>query len=207
MYINLNLNENESKYVNASLDDNTQDIYREYISNTSSIIRCKLPKGGYNLVFRSPKDAQKAYADFRMKGLKAFRNDNRVLITLDNPTQISLNVSGGGSKYLIELLRKQVIHNNRLYGDERLIAKDIKSRSTDLGEDYNRESFESTIIDYFNDDENLVVDLTKSPKDSDVKYLQLMKLMQDKNRYEIKQQKLDMEAMELAIREQKLMRY
>lgn len=208
MYINLILNKEEENYVNASLEDTAQDIYRvSNFSNIGSTIYCNLPKGSYNFVFRTPKDANNAYASFRLKGLDAFCNDNRVLLTINQNTKLSFPVLSGGTKHLINLLRLQVVHNNRLYGGERLIEKVIKSRSTDLGEIYNRQSFEDNIMDYFNDNEDLNVDLTKSIKDTDVKYLQLMKYMQDKNRYDIKKQQLDMEEMELELREQTLLKY
>ncbi|MBQ7797801.1 MAG: hypothetical protein IJ371_01615, partial [Clostridia bacterium] len=104
---------------------------------------------------------------------------------------------------------EEKIDNNEVsttVGKERLIPQAIDNY-TNLGDDYNRDSFYETVAEYVREDITLDVDLTKSPEDKDVKFLQLMKVMQDKYRHEAKQQKLDMEACEIAIRENELMKY
>ena len=55
-------------------------------------------------------------------------------------------------------------------------------KANDLGEYYNRESFNDTIIECLANDETLIVDQNKPVQDSDIKQLRLAKILQDKNR-------------------------
>ncbi len=201
---NIQFTDEEIKYINSDINDQTQNIHRRLNTiNDIFYLYANLPKGTYILEISYHSDFCNQLEYFNIPSWITSNKYVHFIISKENENK-RLFLAVDNIDHHIKSLRKQVVLNQR--EKERLIQKSIKSH-TDLGEEYNRNSFEDTILDYFNDDEDLVVDLTKSPKDKDVKYLQLMKLMQDKNRYEIKQQKLDMEACELAIREQNLMKY
>jgi len=211
----------ELAYIKADIHDETQDIYISGIAR----IKASLPKGKYCILVDDIDDrlymCDDLMAYYDISAIPKIANDDlkflhKFCYTCTAPG-VTFNVHSNMSiefsliherpehfAHIIHTLRKQAIYNSKLT-QESLIQQDIKFH-TDLGEEYNRQSFEDAILDYFNDDEDLMVDTSKSIKDKDVKYLQLMKLMQDKNRHEIKQQQLDMEATELAIRENKLMR-
>ncbi|MFQ6724414.1 MAG: hypothetical protein ACLRFE_03690 [Clostridia bacterium] len=119
--INLNFDEKELEAINAPLEDKTQAVYREYVIGTSFNINCRLPQGNYGIVFRSKQDAQNACGDFHMKGLSALRNQNRVILQLNENKKVSFVVSGGGCKELITNLRKQVIlHERKLQQEDNL---------------------------------------------------------------------------------------
>ena len=85
---------------------------------------------------------------------------------------------------MVRSLRMQSVINARNLSkqQESLIVKDIKSRSTDLGEEYNRESFYSTIYECLINNETLEVDKTKPVNNYDTKNLRLLKIMQEKSR-------------------------
>ncbi|MFQ6724413.1 MAG: hypothetical protein ACLRFE_03685 [Clostridia bacterium] len=186
----------------------------KHLPNTYNIKCHNLPKGTYSLKnkkvnFHFNTQYEMVYGDMSDSLREYFENWGNFSFKVLGDCEFILQVKRCKRKDIepiVVALREQALKNYKKsqQKQESLIQKDIK-KHTDLGEEYNRTSFEETILDYFNDDEDLVVDLSKSAKDIDVKYLQLMKLMQDKNRYEIKQQKLDMESMELAIRENKLL--
>jgi len=210
----------EIDYINADIFDNTQDICAYAVHNESKLlpnkynIRCSnIPKGIYslhdNVNFHFNTKYNMVYGDLSDSLREAFENWGDFSFKVLGNCEFLLQVKRCKHKdieRIVVTLREQALKNYKNSQQEQgtLIQKDIKQH-TDLGEDYNRESFESTVIDYFIDDDDLEVDLSKSPKDKDVKYLQLMKLMQDKNRYEVKQQVLDMEATEIAIRENNLL--
>ena len=210
----------EIDYINADIFDNTQDIhayalYREskFLPNKYNIRCSNIPKGVYSLHdkvnFHINTRLEMVYGDLSDSLREAFENWGYFSFKVLGDCKFLLEIKKCNRKdieRIVATLREQALKNHKKLQQEQetLIQKDIKQH-TDLGENYNRESFESTIIDYFVDDEDLVVDLTKSPKDKDVKYLQLMKLMQDKNRHEVEQQILDMQATELAIRENNLL--
>lgn len=178
MIFNHNFNEKELEYINASIDDQSQDIHREYIKSTT-YINCKLPKGHYLMKFRSTKDTKKAHGDLLVKGLKASINRNIVCFYLDEPTNFYFSLTSGGNEEIITELRKFAVLNKRTLQaeNERLIAKDIKSH-TNLGAEYNRTSFYDTIDECLMDGEDLIIDKTKSLDDYDVKYLRYMYLEQ-----------------------------
>ena len=197
---NFQFTEEELKYINDDIFNKENNIHATLLISDKYYIYATLPQGWYNFTV-AENEKMDCLNHLRDKGVNANITYSGIFLNINEPRIVNILVATNCDKIVKDLRSILVLMNKK----ERLIAKDIKAH-TDLGEDYNRESFEDTILDYFNDDEDLVVDFTKSPKDSDVKYLQLMKLMQDKNRHEIKQQKLDMEACELAIRENKLMR-
>ena len=206
---NIKFTETELQYINAAIDDPHQLVSRTFNAffRKPFLTASFLSKGNYRLAIEDPQERITCVNELLHRfNMPAHATKYGVEFTILYDTLISLPLTDIESNVIS--LRKQDVLNRRKFAkkQETLIQKDIKTR-TDLGEEYNRQSFEDTILDYFNDDENLIVDHSKSIKDPDIRYLQLMKLMQDKNRYEIKQQKLDMEAMELAIREQNLMKY
>lgn len=210
----------EIDYINADIFDNSQEIHAYAVYHEIKLlpnnynIRCtNIPNGIYSLHdkvnFHFNTKYNMVYGDLSDSLREAFENWGDFSFKVLGNCEFLLQVKRckhKDIKRIVITLREQALKNYKNSQQEQgtLIQKDIKQH-TDLGEDYNRESFESTVIDCFIDDDDLLVDLTKSPKDKDVKYLQLIKLMQDKNRYEVKQQQLDMEASEIAIRENNLL--
>ena len=107
---------------------------------------------------------------------------------------------------LVKNLRKQVVLNNRILKEkERLIAKQIKTY-TNLGEEYNRNSFVDTILECMENNEELLVDCTKSPKDQDVKFLCLMQITQQENNIAKEQEILNNKKFELEQRKVELLK-
>ncbi|MBQ8522942.1 MAG: hypothetical protein IJ458_04755 [Clostridia bacterium] len=210
---NIQFTEKELKYINASILDKTHDIHIDGIQT----IKATLPKGKYNIFVAECEDRLTICDDLRVfYNIKATPSliKNRFGVEFAITANMKIEFSLVHERYecfayIIHSLREQVICNRKILKQkkERLIEKDIKSRSTNLGEDYNRNSFFETIWECTQLDETLDVDLSKSPKDNDVNLLQFAKIQQDKLRLRKKQQELDMEAMEIAIREQELMKY
>ena len=106
---------------------------------------------------------------------------------------------------IVRSLRTQAVMNARNLSNqqESLIKKDIKNH-TDLGEDYNRESFFRTIYECLENDETLEVDFTKSPADKDVNILQVAKLGQNKKRLLAERNEIDNEIAEIEKRRQEI---
>ena len=218
---NTQFTDNELDYIKRDIFDSDQDIYvyakypnmPKCLPNTYNIACKNLPIGSYSLKSKNidlhfNTKWKLFYIDRNFMDIRYTEEDVLNFIMRESFDRIMFQVKRCKRKdieRIVATLREQALFNQRKLeqNNQTLIQKDIK-KHTDLGEDYNRDSFVDTIMDYFYDNEDLIVDSSKSPKDRDVKYLQLMKLMQDKNRHEIKQQKLDMEACELAIRENNL---
>ena len=95
---------------------------------------------------------------------------------------------------IIELREKAII--NRTKNNKTLIEQDIIYRSN-FGEEYNRESFYNTIYDCLDDDETLLIDMSKSVQDPDVKQLRLASISQQKNRLKRQIENLNKEEQEL----------
>ena len=187
--------EEELSYINANVYDSTQNVYIEkpsklFISNYN--IRCRnLAKGKYSLdtTIGLPMHEQAGMICGDLRGKLADESISLGFFTfniLDNCT-FSLRTQYPCRKSTIQdvvrSLRMQSITNAKnTIKQESLIVKDIKSRSTDLGEDYNRESFYSTIYDCLANNETLEVDKTKPVNNYDTKNLRLLKIMQEKSR-------------------------
>ena len=211
------------EYVEADIFDCDNDIYvyatypnmPKYLPNTYNLACRNLPLGSYSLkgkhidlhfdtIFKL------AHTDDNFLDVRYTESDVFNFIVRETRDRILLQVKKCNRKNIeniVKDLRRQLILKQKQLGQDNqtLIQKDIKSH-TDLGEDYNRESFYDTIWECVDIDETLDVDLTKSPKDKDINLLHFAKLMQDKSRLSAKQKELDKEKAELHQREIELMK-
>ena len=150
-------------YLKANIFSATQDIY---ISGHNSIT-ADLPKGKYSVVVGENENCQYICNELkRLYNLKTFECEDK--------NGFEFDITGDYKHFSFHLyytdhlgdivlsLREQAIYNKRL-GYETLIQKDIKAN--DLGEDYNRESFNDTIIECLANDETLIVDQNKPVQD------------------------------------------
>lgn len=192
---NIQFNEDELKYINADIYDKSQNVhiekYSRLIINTYNISCNNLPIGTYTLDINLNLPMTE-YASMFCGYLRGKLIDNSTPTSnfsfniLDNcrfllKTQYPCRKSTIQNAVLS--LRTQAVVNARNLSkqEQSLIARDIKSH-TNLGEDYNRESFYATIYECLANDETLEVDTTKPVNNCDTKNLRLFKIMQEKNR-------------------------
>lgn len=146
------INETEQQYINAGLDDNTQDVYRaNYGSIHSFDVCCALPKGRYSVVCKKTRDLKNVSSSLRLKGIDFARWDGWVSFWIDKPTRLEFEISAGGdSAHIVTHLRKQILLNNRNYAneEERLIAKEIK-KNTHFSHTHNRKILGDESVFYF----------------------------------------------------------
>lgn len=199
---------NEKQYINAYIDDRTQDIHRNYNSNSDVIYMCaKLPQGTYVLEISDNSDICNQLEYFDIPSWVTSNKYVHFIITNETANKRFFLAADDIDDH-VKNLRKQVVLRKRelQQAQERLIKKDIKSR-TDLGEDYNRESFYTTLYEYLENDETLEVDFTKSPTDKDVNVLQCAKLQQDKNRLLAERKEIDNEISQIEKHREELLKY
>ena len=210
--------EQELEYINADPFDKSQPIYAYATSREGKIlptrynIKCiNLPKGSYDAGLKVSYHFNTiyaiAYGDLYDK-LERYSELGHLSFNIVNNCEIMLKTKLCKRQTVEEIvrsLRTQAVMNARNLSNqqESLIKKDIKNH-TDLGEDYNRESFLRTIYECLENDETLEVDFTKSPTDKDVNILQVAKLGQDKNRLLAKRNEIDNEIAEIEKRRQEI---
>lgn len=187
--------EDELSYINSDIYDHSQNIHikkysRLFISNYT--INCKnLAIGDYsldpNIYFSMKEHASMVCGSLHGKLSNISTSLGTFSFSVLDNCSFSLRTQYSCRKSTIQdvvrSLRMQSITNAKnTIKQESLIVKDIKSHGTDLGEEFNRDSFYSTIYECLINNETLEVDTTKPVSDYDTKNLRLLKIMQEKNR-------------------------
>lgn len=201
----------ELLYLHDGIFNSKHPIYAKYASNHKANIVCNnIPNGFYSIKFD----------DFDLASINesALCTDPCLSVNLDTrkgSTILNIEVLDNcdfqiiidriDTSIAVHTLRQQAVLNARNQKTS-LIKQDI-ARHTDLGKEYNRISFYDTIEDCIADGDDLIVDETKSPRDMDVKYLQIMKVMQDKIKLDAEQQALNAKKAELRRRENELLKF
>lgn len=196
MFDNIKFKDNELDYINENIFDSTQNIYvyakypnmPKCLPNTYNIACKNLPIGEYSLKGKHidlhfNTKWKLAYIDRNFMDIR-YTNESDVFnfIMRESLDRIMFQVK---SKYkdiesIVKELRRQAIFNQRKLeqNNQALIQMDIKNH-TDLGEQYNRESFYATINECIQDDTTLEIDSNNTLIDADTISLHSAKLIQD----------------------------
>ncbi len=215
----IQFNEQELEYINADIYDKTQPIYAYATSREGKIlptrynVRCtNIPKGKYivnsTVNFHKSTLVNIAWGNYYRQLTDRYTPPEQFGFDVWDNCEFLLKskfCKQNTIQEIIHSLRTQAVMNARNLSNqqESLIKKDIKTH-TDLGEDYNRESFFRTIYECLENDETLEVDFTKSPTDKDVNILQVAKLGQDKKRLLAERNEIDNEIAEIEKRQQEI---
>lgn len=200
----------ELKFINCNPLDTSNTIYATYpiLSSDFYVYVNHITPGKYQMDLHTNKNIESFRKSIKYLGKINSVNGTKVSFSIKMRRSFlifaELNLADGIE--LVKNLRKQVVLNNRIINEKkRLIAKQIKTY-TNLGEQYNRNSFIDTILECMENNEELLVDCSKSAKDQDVKFLCLMQITQQENNIAKKQQILDAQKTELEQRKVELLK-
>ena len=183
--------EQELAYINADIYDKSQPIhtYAKKIKNSilpnKYIIKCvNIPQGEYvtrnNISFHNTTVHNMAYGFFYKRLIEVYPDMGYFEFEVLNDCEFVLkskHCKQETIEKIIRSLRKQAVVNKQNLNKESLIQKDIKSH-TNLGEDYNRESFYSTINECIVDKIPIEIDPNNKVIDADTISLHSAQLIQ-----------------------------
>lgn len=221
--------EQELAYINIDVFDKTQSIYA-YCSHKTikgfpakyKIYCNEMPKGHYrlegkNIDFDTTTVWRIGYG-FE-PNLKPYYDTSKKYgfdFIINAPCSFGLTITCKDVENYVKELRKQAILNGICLKPktERLIEKTIQKREnisikragqkTDLGKAYNERSLYETAQECLDEDITIALDESKPTSDLFVRYLHAMKLKQDMQRLEKKQQSLDKEKSDIKRRKNEL---
>lgn len=207
-------------YIYSDVFDKTKSVYAypcynlpQFLPNKYVIACENLPIGFYRISNKNVDfmPEQFSIADIEKSDIKVKRCENGDLtFVVTNPkNKFRLQARKCRNiEMLVQGLRRLVVLNSGIE-HKTLLQKDIEDRlhfrfKTDFGNTYNADSLLDTVDECLELDETIELDDSKDIANPYVRYLQTMKLHQDKKRFAVKQEALEKERLDIEARQNRL---